>query len=84
MGAHMKTTVEIPDALLADARALAEREQTTLKALIEQGLRHVVTTAKGRAGRVPPRVVTFGGDGLQPGIASFEDMLALVYVGRGA
>ncbi|HJL40202.1 MAG TPA: hypothetical protein RMG48_02790 [Myxococcales bacterium LLY-WYZ-16_1] len=79
----MKTTVELPDALLADARALAEREGTTLKALLEAGLRHVVMDRKRRARRVPPRVVTFGGGGLQPGVTSFDDMLELSYVGRG-
>lgn len=84
MGPHMKTTVELPDALLADARALAERDGTTLKALLEAGLRHVVKERKRRAQRVPPRVVTFGGDGLQPGVTSFEDMQALSYLGRGS
>ncbi len=84
MGAHMKTTVEISDALLTDARALAEREQTTLKALVEEGLRRVVADAKRGATRVPPRIVTFSGHGLQPGVESFEDMLTQVYAGRGA
>lgn len=84
MGTLMKTTVELPDALLTDARALAEREGTTLKALLEAGLRHVVAERKRRTQRIPPRIVTFGGDGLQPGVTSFEDMQTLAYLGRGS
>ncbi len=35
----MKTTIEISAALLDEAKKLAARERTTLKRLIEQGLR---------------------------------------------
>lgn len=35
----MKTTLDINDALLADAKALAARQQTSLTRLIEDGLR---------------------------------------------
>lgn len=34
----MKTTLDIDDKLLAEAKALAAREQTTLTKLIEEGL----------------------------------------------
>lgn len=34
----MKTTLDIDDRLLADAKALAAREQTSLTRLIEEGL----------------------------------------------
>jgi hypothetical protein len=46
MGAHMKTTVELSDALLAEAKALALRQRTTLRALIEEGLRHVLESTR--------------------------------------
>ena len=39
----MKTTVEIADDLIARAKALAMRRHTTLRALIEQGLRQVLS-----------------------------------------
>jgi hypothetical protein len=39
MVTHMKTTVEISDGLLDEARRLAAREATTVRALIEAGLR---------------------------------------------
>jgi predicted transcriptional regulator len=38
----MKTTVEISDALFKSARQLAKRNQTTMTALIEDGLRRVL------------------------------------------
>ena len=42
----MKTTIEISDPLLREARRLAEREGVTLRALVERGLRRVVTETK--------------------------------------
>jgi hypothetical protein len=42
MGSHMKTTIEIADRLLAEAKALAAKEKTTLRALIEEGLRELL------------------------------------------
>jgi hypothetical protein len=40
----MKTTVEIPDALLDEARRMAAREGVPVRALIEEGLRAVVAS----------------------------------------
>lgn len=42
MLSSMKTTVNLPDELLREAQELARRERTTLKDLIETGLRTVV------------------------------------------
>ncbi len=39
MVTHMKTTVEISDPLLDQARRVAAQERTTLRALLEEGLR---------------------------------------------
>ena len=41
----MKTTVDITDSLLVAAKLTAVRQRTTLKALIEEGLRCVVPTS---------------------------------------
>ena len=80
----MKTTVEIPDALLAEARKLAAREGTTVRALTEQGLRRIVGERK-RAGAFHLRKATFKGDGLQPGVAAdpWERIRDMAYEGPG-
>ena len=42
----MKTTIEVSDALFASAKNLAQQSQTTLRALIEEGLRRVLSDAQ--------------------------------------
>jgi Bacterial antitoxin of type II TA system, VapB len=42
MVSYMKTTVNLPDELLREAQELARRERTTLRELIETGLRAMV------------------------------------------
>ena len=46
MGAHMKTTIEIADPLLEEAKTLAELEHTTLRALVEEALRALLATKR--------------------------------------
>ena len=65
----MKTTVEITDSLLAAARRLAAKEGTSVRVLIEEGLRKVVDKRERRGG-FRLRQVTFGGDGLSPDVAA--------------
>jgi hypothetical protein len=81
----MKTTVEISDPLLKDARALAAREGTTLRALIEQGLRHVVADKKRSKRPFKLRKASFKGRGLTPEAAElgWEKIRELIYEGRG-
>lgn len=81
----MKTTVDISDALLDDARKVAGRRGVTLRALIEEGLRHVVK-AGGRRPRFTLRDASFKGDGLDPafGDGDWERIREEVYRGRGA
>ncbi len=81
----MKTTVEIPDALLDEARTAASRERTTVRALIEEGLRHVLQSRRRRAA-FRLRCASFKGHGLQPHVAegSWERLRDLIYEGRGA
>jgi hypothetical protein len=81
----MKTTIEIADALLRAARRRAEREGTTLRALVEEGLRRVLAEGA-EAQRFQLRKVTFGGEGVDPSVSegSWEGIRAAIYEGRGA
>jgi len=83
---HMKTTVEISPALLARAKKLAAQRQTTLRALIEAGLRHVLAQESQR--RAPYRLpdARVNGQGVQPGIreGDWDQVRTLIYEGRGA
>jgi len=80
----MKTTVHIPDALLEEARKIANQEQTTIKALIEEGLRLTIEGRKHKS-KFRLRKATFKGDGLQTNVAdaSWEKIRNLSYGGRG-
>lgn len=84
MGTHMKTTVDIADAVLRQAKSVAEREGTTLRALIEDGLRRVLEE---RSERQEFRLeeAAFGGKGLHPQVreGSWERIRELIYEGRG-
>jgi hypothetical protein len=81
----MKTTVEIPDALLEEARKLAARERTTVRALIEAGLRRILAERR-RTGAFRLRKASFKGHGLQPHVAdaTWERIRDVAYEGRGA
>lgn len=79
----MKTTVEISDPLFAQAKKVAARRGTTVRALIEKGLRHVV--AQGRApGRFKLPDASYGSGGLRPEAqGGWERIRDLAYEGRG-
>jgi len=81
----MKTTIEISDPLLREARKLAEREGVTLRALVERGLRRVVTETKAVA-PFKLRRASFKGRGLQAELreASWDTLRDLTYQDRGA
>lgn len=81
----MKTTVEISDPLLREARRLAAREGVTLRTLVERGLRRVVAETKPGA-PFKLRRASFKGNGLHADLheASWERLRDLTYKGRGA
>lgn len=83
MVTHMKTTVEIADALLEDAKRVAAQEGTTLRALIEDGLRKTLAERETK----PPFKLKDGsvkGGGVQPGIdlSNWEQIRDIIYEGR--
>ena len=81
----MKTTVEIADTLLAEARKVAAEHHTTIRALIEQGLRRAVDERKARP-TFRLRRASVPGQGLRPDVreGSWDRIRDLVYAGRGA
>ena len=81
----MKTTIDISDSLLREAKKLAAREGVTLKTLIERGLHRVVTETK-QTPRFKLRRASFKGDGLQAELrdASWDTIRDLAYEGRGS
>lgn len=85
MGTHMKTTVEIAEDLLRLAKAVATKERTTLRALLEEGLRWAIGKRK-RRHQFTMRDASVGGKGVQPGGVE-GDWAALrdrIYDGRGS
>ncbi len=85
MVSHMKTTIQISDSVLEDARQLAQRERTTLKALVEEGLRRIISERKRRT-KFRLRKGSFRGNGLQAHLkgASWDRCRELGYEGRGS
>ncbi len=80
----MKTTVELPDALLAEAKRAAAERGTTLRALVEAGLREVLALDRGRA-PFELRDESVDGHGLRSEFegAGWERIRAAAYEDRG-
>jgi len=79
----MRTTVRLPDPLLAQARREARRRGHTLTSLLEEGLR--LALARSRPARLPPRVrlpVCRAGGGTLPGV-DLDDSAALLDLMEG-
>mgnify|MGYP003491391673 FL=1 len=84
MVTHMKTTIEISDALLAEARRQAARDRTTLRELVEAGLRSVLKERRRRS-RFQLRDASFEGDGLSDEFkgSDWERIREAAYESRG-
>jgi len=79
----MKTTVEISDGLLAEAKSLAAAESTTLRELIEQGLRSVVGNSQRMKRPFRLRDGSVGGRGMSRRM-TWDEIRGEIYKGRGA
>ena len=79
----MRTTVRLPEELLAKAKQLAHERGTTLTALIEEGLIMTLERAP-KVGKVRPvRVpVSKATGGLQPGVDLSDSAALLDYMER--
>jgi len=81
----MKTTLDINDQILADAKALAAQQRTSLTRVIEQGLqlRLRATAASAKRGRV--RLPVFNGrGGLVTGVDPLSNRSLLQALGDDA
>jgi hypothetical protein len=75
---HMKTTVEIADDLLMAAKQRALEQRTTLKALIEAGLRHSLELAPHEPGERPIYRIPVIRDALKASAGDDTDANALI------
>ena len=82
----MKTTVELPEGLLREAKRVALREKTTVRALIERGLRMAISKKPSTAEPFVLRDASVGGDGLVAGrsLRDWDAIRDLIYSERGA
>jgi hypothetical protein len=85
MVGNMKTTVDIADGLLAEAKRVAARKHTTVRALVEDGLRLVLE----REHEQPPfrlRDASVGGGWMREEFATvgWDEIRDIAYEGRGA
>ena len=78
---HMKTTVDISDALFESTRRLAVQRGTTMRALIEEGLRSVLQTHRNLPRQFAMRDASVGGSGLADGVdlGDWTQIRALIY-----
>jgi hypothetical protein len=81
----MKTTVQISDALLADIQKIAAKRKTTLRALVDEGLRLVVDNHRKPKKAAKMEDFSVGGKGLHADVKgkSWQDIIALSYGDRG-
>lgn len=85
MGYHMKATIDIANSLLLEAKKLAARRNTTLKAVIETALAAALAADKQAPARFRLKLHTFKGNGLVDRL-SWDDWAAIrsmSYEGRG-
>jgi len=80
----MKTTIEIAEALLREAKRIAAKDRTTVRALLEEGLRRALEEHRKKP-RFRLRDVSYGQGGLQADVreGSWEQLRDLIYEGRG-
>ncbi|HEU4703473.1 MAG TPA: hypothetical protein VFS37_13400 [Conexibacter sp.] len=79
----MKTTVDIAEAMLREAKLIAAREGTTLKALVEEGLRHVIDERSKQTTGFRLRDCRYGSGGGVEGI-DINDWMSMKHLTRGA
>jgi len=82
----VKTTIHIADPILTEAKRLAAERGTTLRAVVEDALRRLLSSQRRPRRRFRLEDGSFKGDGLQPGLSwgDWDTIRAILYEGRGA
>jgi len=78
-----KTTINLPDAVLCEAKTVAQREGTTLKEIFLAGLRSELERRREGEKLVEYRPVTFSGNGLHEDARGL-DMHRIIHMAYGA
>jgi hypothetical protein len=84
MGSNMKTTIDISDSLMQEAKELAGKQGITFRSLVEQGLREIISKQKpGQEFKL--RKASFKGNGLQDEFRgeSWQKIREAAYEGHG-
>jgi len=81
---NMKTTIDISDSLLQEAKKLSAQRQITLRSLVEQGLREIISRQKSDQ-KFKLRKASFKGNSLQDEFRgeSWQKIRTAAYEGRG-
>jgi hypothetical protein len=73
----MRTTIHIPDDILAEFKRQAAKSHRTLASVITDALREALARRRKQAPKGPVQLTTFDGGGLQPGV-DLDDSAALL------
>jgi Arc/MetJ family transcription regulator len=79
----MRTTVDLPDELLAEVQRIAREQKRTMRSVLEEALRAtIIRYQRAQAFELPDASVD--GDGLQPPFrdAGWEELRAVAYGSR--
>ena len=78
----MKTTVEVSDSLLREARLYAARHDISLREVFERGLTAVLSGSKASRKKFRLKTIVTHGEGLQVD-GSWETIRSFIYEGHG-
>lgn len=73
----MRTTINVDDELLTEAKVVAAKEHRTLSEIIEDALRQALSRRASSGDRPPIELPVFEGNGLLPGV-DLDDTDALL------
>ncbi len=81
----MKTTINIPDSLFRELKNLSTSQSVTMKEIIVQALRDLLSSKKSRSTPFKLRDAAVDGSGLQSGISGHDwsSIREKIYEGRG-